>query len=100
MFINEKLNFKTDNETAQRSLSNEEINQKYVTGEFRIAAEQTRYQLPSIVEMVESGHYELNSEIQKRHRWYEDKKSQLIESFIMNVPIPPIFFFFYRYFHY
>ena len=100
LFINEKLNFKTDNETAHRSLSNEEINQKYVTGEFRIAAEQTRYQLPSIVEMVESGHYELNSEIQKRHRWYEDKKSQLIESFIMNVPIPPIFLFEDRYSHY
>jgi hypothetical protein len=50
--------------------------------------------------MVESDDYELNPEFQRRHRWDNTKKSKLIESFIMNVPIPPIFLYEDRFSHY
>ncbi|PIQ20855.1 MAG: hypothetical protein COW65_12615 [Cytophagales bacterium CG18_big_fil_WC_8_21_14_2_50_42_9] len=81
-------------------MNDEEINQKYVKGEVRIVTEQARYPLPSIVTMLDSGNYLLNPEFQRRHRWSILQKSRLIESFIMNVPIPPVFLYEDRYSHY
>lgn len=94
---NEKLTFKIDNHQDPRLMSDEDINDKYSTGEIRIVTEQARYPLPSIVTMIDSGNYNLNPEFQRRHRWYNYKQSQLIESFIMNVPIPPIFLYEYEF---
>src|SRR5690606_34386216 len=81
-------------------MTDEEINQKYIKGEVRIVTEQARYPLPSIVTMLKSDDYSLNPEFQRRHRWSIEQKSRLIESFIMNVPIPPIFLYEDRYSHY
>ena len=69
------------------------LNEKYAAGAVRIVTEQARYPLISIPAMVDSNDYELNPEFQRRHRWGEKKQSRLIESFIMNVPIPPIFLY-------
>jgi len=82
------------------NFTDEDINKKYVKGEVRIVTEQARYPLPSIVPMLESGNYLLNPEFQRRHRWSIQQKSRLIESFIMNVPIPPVFLYEDKYSHY
>ena len=66
-------------------------------GEVRIVTEQARYPLNTIVNLVESEDYILNPEFQRRHRWDTTRKSKLIESFIMNVPIPPIFLYEFEY---
>lgn len=79
------------------NLSDEEINDKYKRGEIRIVTEQARYPINSIRTMLESGNYERNPDYQRRKRWPIEKKSRLIESFIMNVPIPPIFLYEYEY---
>jgi hypothetical protein len=78
----------------------EAINEKYVRGEVRIVTEQGRYQLTSIVDMIDDRVFELNPEFQRRRRWDTRKQSRLIESFIMNVPIPPIFLYEHVYSHY
>lgn len=73
---------------------NKAINAKYMKGEVRIITEQARYQLPSLVGMYDNPKaYVLNPDFQRRHRWNRTKQSRLIESFIMNVPIPPIFLY-------
>jgi len=87
---------KSDN--SQTSLSDEQINEKYKRGEIRIVTEQARYPLDTIETMLdskqgESKKYILNPEYQRRKRWDNTRKSRLIESFIMNVPIPPIFLY-------
>lgn len=81
-------------------LTDEQINEKYAKGDIRIVTEQARYPLTAIVNMVESGDYDLNPEFQRRRRWDIKKQSRLIESFIMNVPIPPIFLYEDKYSHY
>lgn len=86
--------------TSNRTLTNEEINEKYIKGEVRIVTEQARYPLSSITTMLDSGDYLLNPEFQRRHRWSNIQKSLLMESFIMNVPIPPIFLYEDQYGHY
>jgi len=75
------------------SLSDEAINEKYKRGEIRIVTEQARYPLDSIENMLDSRKYNLTPEYQRRKRWDIPRKSRLIESFIMNVPIPPIFLY-------
>ncbi|TBW12672.1 DUF262 domain-containing protein [Azotobacter chroococcum subsp. isscasi] len=37
--------------------------------------------------------YKLDPEYQRRHRWSVERKSKLIESFLMNVPVPPVFLY-------
>lgn len=76
------------------------INEKYVRGEVRIVTEQARYPLSSIPSLLKSGDYLLRPEYQRRRRWSSEKKSRLIESFVMNVPIPPIFLYEYEYSRY
>jgi hypothetical protein len=79
------------------NMSDEEINAKYRDGEIRIVTEQARYPLNTISSMVHSKSYKMNPEYQRRHRWTNKKRSSLIESLIMNVPIPPIFLYEYEY---
>lgn len=74
-------------------LSDEEINDKYLKGEIRIITEQARYPLDTISTMISSEKYNLNPEYQRRKRWSVEQQSKLIESFIINVPIPPIFLY-------
>jgi len=74
-------------------LTKDAINAKYAKGDVRIVTEQARYPLPTVVHMVESGDYNLQPEFQRRHTWSAQQQSRLIESFIMNVPIPPIFLY-------
>lgn len=81
----------------QLQMSDEEINSKYREGEIRIVTEQARYPLNTISSMVHSDSYKMNPEYQRRHRWTNRKRSSLIESLIMNVPIPPIFLYEYEY---
>lgn len=87
-----ELNFGPGAPVVPRDRSS--INAKYVKGEVRIITEQARYPLPTVVGMYEDAKsYILNPDFQRRHRWNRRKQSRLIESFIMNVPIPPIFLY-------
>lgn len=93
----ERIEFHGDEAQQAESLPDSAIIEKYVKGEIRIVTEQARYPLNTIASMVESEGYELSPEYQRRHRWSVEKQSRLIESLIMNVPIPPIFLYEYEY---
>lgn len=83
--------------------TDEELNSRYAKGEVRIVTEQARYPLTGILGMLreeingEGGEkelrYKLDPEYQRRHRWSNERKSRLIESFLMNVPVPPVFLY-------
>ena len=79
------------------TMSEDDINAKYKRGEIRIVTEQARYPVKSIKSMLDGDDYKLNPEYQRRKRWDNGRKSRLIESFIMNVPLPPIFLYEYDY---
>ncbi|MDM3853509.1 MAG: DUF262 domain-containing protein, partial [Aphanizomenon gracile PMC649.10] len=93
LILGETFTFLDNLDTNHESASDEEINEKYKKGEIRIVTEQARYPLDSIPKMLESKKYILDPEYQRRKRWDNVRKSRLIESFIMNVPIPPIFLY-------
>ena len=83
------------------TLTDEEINEKYISGEVRIVTEQARYPLNTVSkQIVHNKNYILDPEFQRRHRWDNKRRSALIESLIMNVPIPPIFLYEFEYSNY
>src|SRR5262245_5357716 len=49
------------------------------------------YNLSALVDLVADNIINLDPTHQRRLRWDVGKKSRLIESFLMNVPVPPIF---------
>ena len=65
--------------------------------EFRIVTEQTRYPLKNVKAIFQSSDYKLDPYYQRDIVWGGTTKSRLIESFIINIPIPPIFLFEYEY---
>lgn len=47
--------------------------------------------LGTLAEMVGSGAIDLSPSFQRRERWDTEKQSALIESFLLNVPVPPVY---------
>lgn len=92
----EELSF-TERPTAVATVPDAVINDKYTRGEIRIVTEQARYPLNTIKALVENPSYKMSPEYQRRHRWSVEQKSRLIESLIINVPIPPIFLYEFDY---
>ena len=70
------------------------INDKYEKGEHRIVTEMNREKLPNFVDALKRNNYmEIRPFYQRRSRWDEERQSKLIESFIINIPVPPIFLY-------
>ncbi|MEH2557631.1 hypothetical protein V1286_005160 [Bradyrhizobium algeriense] len=70
------------------------IDERYSRGEGRIVIETNREKLPGFVEAMKKPNYmDLRPFYQRRPRWDAKKQSLLIESFIMNIPVPPIFLY-------
>jgi len=72
--------------------SDVEINEKYESGEKRILTEINREKLPSFVEALSRNpkYMNLRPFYQRRARWDTKMQSRLIESFLINIPVPPI----------
>jgi hypothetical protein len=97
----ENVSFRDD--TNKPKATDEELNSRYAKGEIRIVTEQARYPLAGILGMLKEEiegdggkkepRYKLDPEYQRRHRWSVERKSRLIESFLMNVPVPPVFLY-------
>lgn len=49
------------------------------------------YNLDTLAQLIKQRVIDLEPKYQRRFRWDDVRKSRLIESFLMNVPIPPIF---------
>ena len=76
---------------GKHEMTNEEINNKYEQGQQRILTEMNREKLPSFADSLKQINYmDVSPFYQRRLRWDKIKQSQLIESFLINIPVPPI----------
>ncbi|MHC5825228.1 MAG: DUF262 domain-containing protein [Nostoc sp.] len=73
-------------------LTDDEINDKYESGQDRLIQEIDRIKLPALVENIKSNpnYMVIDNDSQSVGDWNDVKKSQLIESFIINFPVMPI----------
>lgn len=83
----------TQVQTKTKHLTDEEINSKYESGEQRLITEQGAYKLDLLGALFLKEKYELQPDFQRRITWDTKKRSKLIESFIMNIPVPPVFLY-------
>lgn len=72
----------------------EEIERSIVDSPFRAIYQTNNFLLPQIKDVIdEKRTVNLRPEYQRRARWTNKQKSLLIESFVLNIPVPPIFLF-------
>lgn len=81
-------------EQEDSNLSEAEIVKKYDEGQAQIIIQRNDFLIPNILQMVKDRDVlNLAPKYQRRLRWSDTKRSQLIESLLMNIPIPPIFLY-------
>ncbi|RRR69510.1 MAG: hypothetical protein EI684_15470, partial [Candidatus Viridilinea halotolerans] len=56
-----------------------------------VKTQNIEYDLETIVKKIDKGIIKLDPEYQRRHRWNLETSSRLIESLILNIPIPLIY---------
>ncbi len=75
-------------------LSDEELSQKYSDTQIRIVRSSLDFTLHTLASSIKDKSYiDISPGYQRRARWDRRKKSLLIESFLMNVPVPSLFLF-------
>lgn len=87
----EKMWEKLPSKNRISKMTDAQINAKYESGEQRILTEMNREKLPSFVEaLTKPGYMDVRPFYQRRSRWDAKMQSRLIESFLINIPVPPI----------
>lgn len=87
----EKMWEKLPSKNRISKMTDAQINAKYESGEQRILTEMNREKLPSFVEaLTKPGYMDVRPFYQRRPRWDAKMQSRLIESFLINIPVPPI----------
>ena len=87
------VNIEKDNEetAAATSVTPDEF---FATSAFRMVYQTNNFFLPQIQDMIVKGEVlNLRPEYQRRLRWKRPQKSKLIESLLLNIPVPPIFLY-------
>lgn len=69
----------------------ENIVNKFLQAQNRLVFQSADLSLDAIANMVEGGAIDIKPKYQRRERWSKDKQSALIESFLLNIPVPPIY---------
>ena len=61
---------------------------------FRMVYQTNNFFLPQLRDLIDRGEVlNLRPEYQRRLRWNTPQKSRLIESLLLNIPVPPVFFY-------
>jgi hypothetical protein len=56
-----------------------------------VKTQNVEYDLDTLVQRIDRKSIKLDPEYQRRHRWSQETSSRLIESLILNIPIPVVF---------
>ena len=61
---------------------------------FRVVYQTNNFFLPQLRDLIDRGEVlNLRTEYQRRLRWSTPQKSRLVESLLLNIPVPPVFFY-------
>lgn len=67
------------------------ILKKFLDAQDKLVIQSSDLSLDSISNMVKNGAIDIKPKYQRRERWNDIKQSALIESFLLNIPVPPIY---------
>lgn len=74
----------------------QEINFRQIVAVFenaqdRLVIQHSDLALESLAAMVDAGAIDIEPRYQRRDRWTQVKRSALVESFLLNIPVPPVY---------
>jgi len=72
-------------------MNTKDIVEKFLDAQNRLVFQSSDLSLESIANMVEAEAINIKPKYQRRERWDKTKQSALIESFLLNIPVPPVF---------
>jgi hypothetical protein len=67
------------------------IEKEFLQAQERLVTQAADFSLETVAQMVDSGAIDTSPRYQRRERWKRDKQSALIESFLLNIPVPPVY---------
>jgi hypothetical protein len=67
------------------------IEERFGNSQNALVLQQSDLSLQSVSDMVSTGAIDISPKYQRRERWNKIKESELIESFLLNIPVPPIY---------
>jgi Protein of unknown function DUF262 len=71
-----------------------DVERKYAETQLRVVRSTMDYSLHTLkTTLADRTYINMSPSYQRRNRWDTRKRSQLIESFLMNIPVPPLFLF-------
>jgi hypothetical protein len=73
------------------SKDSKKIEERFASSQNALVLQQSDLSLKSISDMVDSHAIDISPKYQRRERWDQAKESDLIESFLLNIPVPPIY---------
>ncbi|MDP9194241.1 MAG: DUF262 domain-containing protein [Acidobacteriota bacterium] len=68
-----------------------EITDRFKIAQNSLVIQQSDFSLAAIFDMVARQSIDVQPHYQRRDRWQPEKQSALIESFLLNVPVPPVY---------
>jgi len=90
----ENLEESTDADISEGAISYQDPDEFFAKSAFRIIYQTNNFFLPQIRDLIDKGEVmNLRPEYQRRLRWSNLQKSRLIESLLLNIPIPPVFLY-------
>lgn len=72
-------------------MSIKDIIDKFSKAQDSLVIQQSDFSLATIANMIENNSIDIAPHYQRRDRWNNEKQSALIESFLINVPVPPVY---------
>jgi hypothetical protein len=73
-------------------MQSKDIINRFANAQNSLTTQQSDFTLAALYEMVRNNSINIRPDYQRRDRWDSEKQSALIESFLLNVPVPPIYF--------
>lgn len=92
--IVENLEEAPEENGAEQQAAPSDPDEFFARSAFRIIYQTNNFFLPQIRDLIDKGEVmNLRPEYQRRLRWGAPQKSRLIESLLLNIPIPPVFLY-------
>jgi len=72
-------------------MARQTIRDRFLEAQDRLVFQASDLSLGTVSNMANRGAVNLSPDYQRRERWTRQKQSMLIESFLLNIPVPPIY---------
>jgi hypothetical protein len=79
--------------TSPDRLTDDVLSERYKNSQLKIVRSSVDYSTDQLMLMIRERQINISPLYQRRNRWDQKQKSRLVESLLLNIPIPPLFLY-------